>query len=169
MLQAVRVVPLAAQDNASAINYVESATYAPFGGLTGMVNGKATGFNGINIADTYNDRLQPLQMYVTTTTISPTVFLNQGNGSFQLAANTDRSSFMVSDLTGKGVVDPLGGTSNLEIWPNNGSLDFSFSPITFSDPTAPSHGRDLPCLPGTHPEVLRQVLQRPLFPVVRLQ
>jgi hypothetical protein len=35
-----------------------------------MVNGKATGFNGINIADTYNDRLQPLQMYVTTAAIT---------------------------------------------------------------------------------------------------
>ena len=64
------------------------------------------------------------------------MFLNQGNGSFQLAANTDPSSFMVSDLTGKGVVDLLGGKSNLEIWPNNGSLAFSSSPITFSDPTA---------------------------------
>ncbi|HUA17088.1 MAG TPA: hypothetical protein VMG31_17470 [Verrucomicrobiae bacterium] len=61
-----------AQDNTSSINYVQSATYAPFGALTGMVNGKATGFNGINIADTYNDRLQPLQIYITTATISPT-------------------------------------------------------------------------------------------------
>jgi hypothetical protein len=64
-----------------------------------------------------------------------TVFLNQGNSSFQLAAYTDPSSFEVADMTGKGVVDLLGGTTNLEIWPNNGSLDFSSSPITFSQPT----------------------------------
>lgn len=69
--------------------------------------------------------------------IPGTVFLNQGNGSFQLAANTDPSSFMVADLTGKGVVDLLGGPGgNLEIWPNNGSLDFSSSPITLPQPTA---------------------------------
>src|SRR5208282_134454 len=34
-------------------------------------------------------------------------------------------------LTGKGVFDLLGGpTANLEIWPNNGSLNFSSSSIT---------------------------------------
>jgi hypothetical protein len=69
--------------------------------------------------------------------IPGTVFLNQGNSSFQFAANTDPSSFMVADLTGKGVVDLLGGpTANLEIWPNNLSLNFSSSPITLSQPTA---------------------------------
>jgi hypothetical protein len=69
--------------------------------------------------------------------IPGTVFLNQGNSSFQFAASTDPSSFMVADLTGKGVVDLLGGaTSNLEIWPNNGSLDFSSSPITLPQTSA---------------------------------
>jgi hypothetical protein len=69
--------------------------------------------------------------------IPGTVFLNQGNNSFQFAANTDPSSFMVADLTAKGVVDLLGGpSSNLEIWPNNGSLNFSASPITLPLPTA---------------------------------
>jgi hypothetical protein len=65
-----------------------------------------------------------------------TVFSNQANNSFQLAATTDPSSFMVADLTGKGVVDLLGGPNNyLEIWPNNGTLDFSSSPITTQAPT----------------------------------
>jgi hypothetical protein len=68
--------------------------------------------------------------------IPGTVFLNQGNGSFQYAANTNPSSFLVTDFTGKGVVDLLGGNPNLEIWPNNGTLNFSSSPITFSQPTA---------------------------------
>ena len=53
------------------LNYVTNATYAPSGGLTGMVNGQATGFAGINTADSYNSRFQPLQLYVTTGTISP--------------------------------------------------------------------------------------------------
>jgi hypothetical protein len=65
-----------------------------------------------------------------------TVFSNQGNNSFQLAATTDPSSFMVADLTGKGLVDLLGGPNNyLEIWPNNGTLNFSSSPITTQSPT----------------------------------
>jgi hypothetical protein len=65
-----------------------------------------------------------------------TVFLNQGNNSFQLAATTDPSTFMIADLTGKGVVDLIGGPgSTLEVWPNNGTLDFSSSPITFQTPS----------------------------------
>jgi hypothetical protein len=60
-----------------------------------------------------------------------TVFLNQGSDSFQFAANTNNSTFMVADLTGKGVVDLLAVSgSDLEIWPNNKSLDFSSSMIT---------------------------------------
>jgi FG-GAP-like repeat/FG-GAP repeat len=60
-----------------------------------------------------------------------TVFLNLGNSSFQFGAYTDPTSFMIADLTGKGVFDLLGGaTADLEIWPNNGTLNFSSSPIT---------------------------------------
>jgi FG-GAP-like repeat/FG-GAP repeat len=63
--------------------------------------------------------------------IPGTVFLNEGSGSFQFAANTSNSTFMVADLTGKGVVDLLGVLdSDLEIWPNNKSLDFSSSMIS---------------------------------------
>jgi hypothetical protein len=68
--------------------------------------------------------------------IPGTVFLNQGGTSFSLAAHTDPTSFMVADLTGKGVVDLLGGNTNLEIWPNNGTASFSSSPITFSQSTS---------------------------------
>lgn len=67
--------------------------------------------------------------------IPGTVFLNEGKSSFQLAAYTDPSSVEVWDMTGKGVVDLLGGSNNSEIWPNNHSLNFSSSPITFSQPT----------------------------------
>jgi hypothetical protein len=60
-----------------------------------------------------------------------TVFLNQGNGSFAFGANTDPSSFAVENLTGKSVVDLVGTPgSGLTIWPNNGTLSFSPSPIT---------------------------------------
>jgi hypothetical protein len=67
--------------------------------------------------------------------IPGTVFLNQGSGAFSLAAYTDPTSFMLADLTGKGVVNLLGGNANLEIWPNNGTLGFTSSPITFTQQT----------------------------------
>jgi hypothetical protein len=39
---------------------VTNAAYAPPGELTSMVNGKATGFNGIVTTNAYNSRLQPI-------------------------------------------------------------------------------------------------------------
>ncbi len=63
--------------------------------------------------------------------IPATVFLNLGNSSFQLAAYTSPYTGILADLTGKGVVDLLGGpVDSLEIWPNNGTLDFSSPPFT---------------------------------------
>ena len=73
---------------------------------------------------------------INSTPIPGTVFINQGGTSFNLAAYTDPSTFEIADLTGKGVVDLLGGDANLEIWPNNGTPNFSSSPLTFSQPTA---------------------------------
>jgi hypothetical protein len=59
------------------------------------------------------------------------VFRNAGNDSFPFAANTNPTSLMVADLTGKGVVDLIGvSSSGLVIWPNNGTFGFSSSPIT---------------------------------------
>jgi FG-GAP-like repeat len=68
--------------------------------------------------------------------IPGTVFLNQGNGTFQLAAYTDPYSNWLADMTGKGVVDLLGGNYSLEIWPNNGTANFSSSPVTIPQQTA---------------------------------
>ncbi|MGC2246353.1 MAG: FG-GAP-like repeat-containing protein [Terriglobales bacterium] len=63
--------------------------------------------------------------------ISGGVFQNEGNDLFQLAAATDPSSLLLADLTGKGVVDLIGNCdTGLVIWPNNGTFNFSSSPIT---------------------------------------
>jgi hypothetical protein len=63
--------------------------------------------------------------------IPATVFQNQGNSTFQLAAYTNPYTGILADLTGKGVADVLGGpVDGLEIWPNNGTFDFSSSPIS---------------------------------------
>ena len=56
---------LSAVDTANGINYVTAAKYAPQGNLSSLANGSS-----ISGAITYNTRLQPLQMYYTTGTIS---------------------------------------------------------------------------------------------------
>jgi RHS repeat-associated protein len=56
---------LAATDTANSINYLTGATYAPQGALYRFTNGTS-----ISGAMTYNSRLQPLQLYFTTGTVS---------------------------------------------------------------------------------------------------
>jgi RHS repeat-associated protein len=56
---------LEAKDVANSINYLTGATYAPQGALYKFANGSS-----ISGAMTYNSRLQPLQLYFTTGTVS---------------------------------------------------------------------------------------------------
>lgn len=51
--------PQSAQDSANSINYVLNATYAAHGALASMVNGQASGFNGVTYSLGYNNRLWP--------------------------------------------------------------------------------------------------------------
>ncbi len=69
--------------------------------------------------------------------VAGTVFLNQGNSLLQFGGSTDTSAVMMADLTGKGVADLLGGNTSFVVWPNNGSLDFSASPITLPPANGP--------------------------------
>jgi adhesin/invasin len=87
-----------------------------------------------------------------------TVFLNLGNNSFQFGGSTDTSAVMVADLTGRGVVDLLGGDTSFLVWPNNGSLDFSSSPITIPPANGPYFVADMDG--DGHPDIvaLGQVL-----------
>jgi RHS repeat-associated protein len=67
---------LSAVDTANSINYVTAAKYAPQGAPSSFSNGAS-----INGALTYNKRLQPLQMYYTTGTISPTTLTQLQSGT----------------------------------------------------------------------------------------
>ncbi|MGD0515828.1 MAG: hypothetical protein ABSA29_21190, partial [Terriglobales bacterium] len=64
-------LPLSAQD-ASGNMFVKSATYAPFGGLTSMINGYTSSFAGITTNNQYNNRLQPSVFSASTS--SATIF-----------------------------------------------------------------------------------------------
>ncbi len=59
--------PSSAVDVAHSISYVTQATYTPHGALFTFSNGSS-----ISGAQSYNSRLQPMQLYYTTGTISPT-------------------------------------------------------------------------------------------------
>ncbi len=63
--------PVSAVDTTNNINFATAATYAPHGALASLAIGTS-----VNGAETYNARLQPLQMYYTAGTISQTT-LNQ--------------------------------------------------------------------------------------------
>jgi len=55
--------------------------------------------------------------------IPGTVFLNEGNSSFAFGANTPADTGVLADLTGRGVIDLLGGPlGTFEVWPNNAPL-----------------------------------------------
>jgi hypothetical protein len=94
------------------------------------------GWGGITLGDVNGDGLPEIFIGGVSDpedflNLPGTVYLNQGNSSFAFGANTDPSSFAMEDLTGKGVVDLVGSNGNsLSIWPNNGTLSFSPSPIT---------------------------------------
>jgi len=69
---------LSAIDTANSISYATGATYAPQGILAGYSS--ATSGSTVSGAITYNSRLQPLQLYYTTGTISSsTLSQMQGN------------------------------------------------------------------------------------------
>jgi RHS repeat-associated protein len=72
-------LPLAAK-NGGSNNYVKNATYAPFGGLTGMVNGYTSGFAGISVSNSYNKRLQP-SVLSASTSLATVFSLSYGYGA----------------------------------------------------------------------------------------
>jgi len=57
--------PVTAVDTTNNINFVTAATYAPHGAVASLTLGAS-----VNAAETYNSRMQPLQMYYTVGTIS---------------------------------------------------------------------------------------------------
>ena len=91
--------PREAKDIANSINYATSASYAPFGGLAGMVSGLTGSFSGITTANTYNSRLQPITLSAATTgsgshtVLSLSYDFHQGSGDngnvFQIVNNRD--------------------------------------------------------------------------------
>lgn len=69
---------LSAIDVANNLSYATSATYAPQGALSSYASTKGTSI--LNVATTYNSRLQPLQLYFSTNSISSqTLTQMQGN------------------------------------------------------------------------------------------
>lgn len=71
-------------DSVHAINFFTAGSYAPPGLLTGGVYGAVTGWNAINWANTFNNRLQPTRLHATSpvpsTLLDLTYSYDQGSG-----------------------------------------------------------------------------------------
>jgi RHS repeat-associated protein len=59
--------PISGVDTANSINYATAGTYAPQGALSALTLGSATGFTGVNLSNTYNNRLQPNEVKAWST------------------------------------------------------------------------------------------------------
>ncbi len=82
---------LEAKDIANGINYVTGATYAPFGALTGALNGASS--SGITTTNTYDNRLQPMTLQATAS--SQTVF--SVNYDFHRGVNDNGNIFQIGN------------------------------------------------------------------------
>ena len=82
---------LSAMDQGYSINYVLSASYAPQGALSSAILGQTGTFNGTNLAQAFNNRLQPTSIRASSTN---GVALDLGYNFDLSAANTAcQSSF----------------------------------------------------------------------------
>lgn len=71
---------LAAQDTTNAINYVQNATYTPWGALTGSTLGADHGFGGIALTQAFNNR-QQVKSSVGGSLFNVTYGYDQGGGA----------------------------------------------------------------------------------------
>src|SRR5271170_7158565 len=102
------------------INYVQNATYAPFGGLTSMTNGSAP----ITTSNQYNNRLQPAVLSADTsaaTIMSLSYNFNPGadNGNvLQIVNNRDnnRSQTFTYDYLNRIATAQSQATSGSTCW-----------------------------------------------------
>jgi RHS repeat-associated protein len=141
-------LPLAAQD-ASGNMFVKSATYAPFGGLTSMINGYTSSFAGITTTNQYNSRLQPSVFSASTS--SATVFSQSygygtsghDNGNvYQVVnnLNNERTQNFTYDSVNRILTAASQATSGTYCWGQNISIDAwgNLNQITASQCSAPT-------------------------------
>ncbi|MGH9556903.1 MAG: RHS repeat domain-containing protein [Terriglobales bacterium] len=127
-------------------NYVENATYAPHGALSGSLNGRISGgFAGFTTAYTYNNRLQPEHMLVTSATLdlsctsiagkvlhffynfdqdSGAPVVNNGNVvSIRNCRNTNRTQSFTYDELNRIKTAQSQATSGADCWGNSFAYD----------------------------------------------
>ena len=102
--------PLSAVDTGDGVNFVTSAYYAPFGGLTGMTMGSTSSFAGISTSDVYSVRLQPVQLYASSPT--GTIFSECNDFHLGVSTTTPYCSFTASTLGNNGNVYQITNNRN---------------------------------------------------------
>ena len=143
-------LPLSAED-ASGNNFVTSAAYAPFGGLTSMINGYTSSFAGITTSNQYNSRLQPAVLSASTP--SATVFSqsyvyggtggahNNGNVIHIINnLNNSRNQYFTYDPLNRILTAASAATSGSYCWGQNFTIDpwGNLNHITASQCSAPT-------------------------------
>ncbi|MFZ0869009.1 MAG: RHS repeat-associated core domain-containing protein [Candidatus Sulfotelmatobacter sp.] len=143
-------LPLAAQDGSGNM-FVKSATYAPFGGLTGLINGYTSSFAGITTSNQYNSRLQP--SVLSASTPSATVFSqsyvyggtggahNNGNVIHIINnLNNSRNQYFTYDPLNRILTAASAATSGSYCWGQNFTIDpwGNLNQITASQCSAPT-------------------------------
>jgi RHS repeat-associated protein len=117
-----------AVDSAISVNYVQNATYAPFGALTGMTNGAAP----ITVTNAYNERLQPATLSAATaanTLFSRTYDFHRANGDngnvYQELNNLDnaRNQSFTYDALNRIATAQSAATSGTKCWGESFTVD----------------------------------------------
>ena len=115
-------------DSANSINYALNATYAPQGALSSVLNGLASGFNGITTSYSYNTRLLPTAISATSSngTALSLSYTYYGNGSVDVETNgrdNGRSVSCAYDALNRVLAAASQATSGSDCWEQNFGYD----------------------------------------------
>jgi RHS repeat-associated protein len=114
-------LPTYAKDTGNGINYAQSATYAPQGALSSMVEGYSGTFNGITLNAGYNNRLFLNTLTATSQngTAANFAFGYFANGSVQTVTNnrnTNRTETLTYDSLNRLSTAQSAATSGADCW-----------------------------------------------------
>jgi RHS repeat-associated protein len=136
--------PNYAKDLANGINYALNTTYAPHGGLAGMLNGQTGTFAGITWSGSYNNRVLPTAFTATSTNgtalnLAFSYFANANVSTVTNNRDTSRTQTFTYDNLNRVVTGQSQATSGGNCWGQSFGYDryANLTTITVTKCTAP--------------------------------